>query len=484
MKAKYDKRVFSALAGFMLLAMVAGLSVSLLEPVWAIAGALGAATVLLVLWDYRVGVIGLTCLFPWAWSPYLPQASGFDLINFLVLASAVSLSLRRMFGKELTVVLPRVVVWCYLLPILIGTLVAWPHLSQGAANFPAALVGQPSVFAPDQYLKTKIIKPLFFVAYAFLVANAVRDSKTPELFLVPFGLSAMLPAFAIMIVSTGSSVGVEDRDGYLRGLGMHSNSYGMLLALAAGPLLFLTVGKGSIPTRVASSTALVTVSVGLVLTGSRGAALAYAIAIAMWLLRRRKATDLVLIALVALALLFAVPDKVLERMTLGLDEIGSTRVDSSTDNLTKGRLAGWIILAPEILDSPVWGQGVGSVAWNAATTRGSYRALLSHNVYLDMLLDVGIIGFSALVYLQFWFARRFNVLSRDKSLSPVLRDFFSGCFISFLGMLAMLITNGWWIPHPEQTFLWFSLGFAFAYSGRVLNPRDECNVLQKSSNTN
>ena len=85
MKAKYDKRVFSALAGFMLLAMVAGLSVSLLEPVWAIAGALGAATVLLVLWDYRVGVIGLTCLFPWAWSPYLPQASGFDLINFLVL---------------------------------------------------------------------------------------------------------------------------------------------------------------------------------------------------------------------------------------------------------------------------------------------------------------------------------------------------------------------------------------------------------------
>ena len=27
----------------------------------------------------------------------------------------------------------------------------------------------------------------------------------------------------------------------------------------------------------------------------------------------------------------------------------------------------------------------------------------------------------------------------------------------------MDMTNGHWMPHPEQVFLWFALGFAFAF---------------------
>ena len=265
-----------------------------------------------------------------------------------------------------------------------------------------------------------------------------------------------------MVSAMTGGASVEQRGSYLQELGLHPNSYGTLLALAAGPLLFLTTGSGSRISRLASGLAFGIVSVGLMLTGSRGAVMAYIVVLLFWLLRRKRLSDLFLAAILAAVLAVAVPDNVWDRLSLGLDDPQATSARNMDDPLTKGRLASWALLAPDILISPVWGQGIGSVAWNKATTAGRYSATLSHNMYVDMVLDLGSAGLAALLYLYYRYAQGFRILSREVKLSPTLRDYFSGAFASFLGMLAMGVTNGFYMPHPEQTFLWFALGLLFA----------------------
>lgn len=466
MSSNSGNRLVAVLLPFGILAVLAGIVVSWLDPLWAIAGMVGIIAVGVVLYDYRVGAVCLTVLLPWFSSPLIPQTYGFNLVNFLIVASILSLAIRRSFAGESLVPLPRVVRWCYVVPIVVAALVALPHLPEGAANFPARAPDYYQAFATEAFLKAKVIKPLFFVIYALLLANAVRDSKCPERFLIAFGISAALPSLAIMVAAANG--GVDQRGTYLEDLGLHPNSYGMLLALASGPLLFLTVGSGSKLSRAMSGAAFGIVSIGLLLTGSRGGALAYVIVLLTWLLRRRQLSDLVVAAVLAGFLAIVVPDTVWDRLTLGLDDTQATDIHNMDDPLTKGRVASWALLAPDILISPIWGQGIGSVAWNKASTAGRYTATLSHNMYMDILLDLGIAGFAALVYLYYRYARGFSKLSRDASLSPVLRDYFAGAFASFLGMLVMAMTNGYYMPHPEQTFLWFGLGMLFSHWSLIL----------------
>lgn len=454
-------RVIMLFIAIGLVAVVVGWLVNRMEIEWLLAVVLGAIAVGLVFYDFRVGVVCLTLLLPWSASPLVPQTHGFNLINLLMVASVTSLVIPRIFRKEPTVPLPGVVFWYYLLPIAIAVLVAWQHLPQGSANFASHAKEGGDLFAPTEFLKSLVIKPMFYVIYAFLAANAARDTKRPEHFFVAFGLSAVVPAIAI-IGATLLGGNVMDRDNFLS-WGLQPNSYAMLLALAAGPLLFICIGSGPRLARLASGAAFAIVAVALACTASRGGAVAFLVILGALLLRRRKLTDLMVVVAVSVVLVFLMPEQVQERLTLGLGDSGPRSENPNDDVLTKGRLWVWETLAPDIWLSPVWGGGLNSTVWNSAVTSGRIFIGHPHNMFLAILLDLGFLGFAALMYLYYCYARTFRALSREPSLSPILRDYFAGAFASFLGFLAYCVTNGDYMPRTEQTFLWFMLGFAFAY---------------------
>lgn len=465
MKPLSRVRATLLLIGFAIVAVVVGWLVIRLETEWLLAVVLGAIAVGLVFYDFRVGAVCLTILLPWSWSPLLPQAYGFNVINFLMFASVASLFFRRMSGEARTAWLPREMVWCYLLPIVIAVMIAWPYLPIGAMNFPPRLTGiVDATFAPGTFLKSKVIKPMFMVVYAFILANAVRDSKKPEWFFLPFGVSALIPALAIVGQVLGG-VDVSDRKHFLADLGLQVNEFGTLLALASGPLLFICGGGGSRRARVAAGIAFAIVSVGLVMTASRGAVVAYIVVIAIWLLRRRKFSDILLGLAVVAVLAVVIPDQVQERLVMGLDNVGATGGRNSDDPLTKGRVFVWAALAPDIFDSPLWGKGLSSTAWNTAVTAGKVWVGHPHNMYLSVLLDLGLLGSAALAFLYYRYGRAMYRLSSEPTLSPLVRDYFAGALAAFVGMLCFAMTGGYYTPHPEQTFLWFSLGFSFAYWG-------------------
>ena len=143
------------------------------------------------------------------------------------------------------------------------------------------------------------------------------------------------------------------------------------------------------------------------------------------------------------------------------------------DEFTAGRLGAWKLLAPEVMRSPLIGRGIGSTAWSAAVRDGLYPAQHPHNLFLEVLLDVGIVGFLAFIVLYTKYWRGFRALSRDDGLSPTLRVYFAGAAAALMALLVMGVSNGHFMPAPEQTLFWFSLGMLFGHWKRLPHPRKQ-----------
>ncbi len=86
-----------------------------------------------------------------------------------------------------------------------------------------------------------------------------------------------------------------------------------------------------------------------------------------------------------------------------------------------------------------------------------------HNLYLEILLDLGLLGLMAILYVYYRHLRGFWQLSHHAEVGPLMQRYFAGAGAAFVGVLVMGVTNGHFMPFPEQTFIWFSLGLLFAH---------------------
>jgi hypothetical protein len=133
-------------------------------------------------------------------------------------------------------------------------------------------------------------KPLFYyLSYAFLLANAVRDSERPERFASLLGAAIVLPAIAVFYtVATypGTLLDVSRDREFMAPRGLHANEFGMMLAVACGPLLFMGTAATSSARRWAMRAAFALATAALLLTFSRGGLLAWLVIVLGYLLHR------------------------------------------------------------------------------------------------------------------------------------------------------------------------------------------------------
>jgi hypothetical protein len=456
----------AGLAGAMaLFALAIGAAPVLIGPKVTLLAFLAMVPVPLILRDYRAGVVLLTLALPV--SSMLPQVRGLNLLNFLTLATLGALALHRMAAKQPTVWPPARLMLGYVLPVTVGLLVAWPHLPEAARHY-AARPEAAQAYEPAAYALNRYLKPLFYyLSYAFLVANAVRDSRRPERFMAVLAASVLLPAAAVAYTvatypGTLQDV-VQDRE-FLGARGMHANRFGLLFALACGPLLFVSaMAQGGL--RAATLLAFLAASAGLLLTFSRGALLAWGIVVAAFLLHQRRVRTLAAGAVLAGAALIAAPDALTERFGAGLraDALDDA-TDVTKDELTAGRVHGWLLLLPEVTRSPFLGRGLGSTQWSQAVATGQYRATHPHNIYLEVLMDLGLVGLAAMAW---WLARELGALRRwavEPGVAPPTQGFFLGARYGLLGLLAMAATTGDYMPYSgAHTYAWFTFGVLYAY---------------------
>ena len=417
---------------------------------------------LLCLRDFRVGVALLIVIMPISSSTLFPHKmmgiTGLNPLNLLLVATLGVFLMRAAGTQAIKGVVPRPLLWLYVAPITFAALIGMEHVREIPRIFKAT---EMLYFdTPVGYIRDMLLKPMGLVVYAVLVGAAVAWSKKPERFVIPMLVSVFVMAGVAIGFIASSGVSLSQLAGtysrhFLSTLGLHANDLGRLYAVAFALLLFVWDRTDRLALKTILIVAMVTVAAALVLTFSRGAFLGLVIVCALYLaLRRSLKTFLILVALLPPALMFA-PGALWYRLQAGVGE--------GLNEITAGRYEEiWLPLLPEIFTTPPWGNGLGSIMWaRAMRMEEMFTVAHPHNAYLQLYMDLGIVG--AVMVLGFWLysLRGFWRLRGDQRLVPEMQGFFEGAAVGLVSFLVAGFAGSSLLPSAEQGYLWLALGLMY-----------------------
>ena len=330
---------------------------------------------------------------------------------------------------------------------------------QNAEGIPAWMLAGANVDygIPWVYFRSIVLPGIFLPLLALVTATAIVDRQKLESTMLPawifgFGIAIIVVGYVLMSgIGIGTLSDASFRNEHLKDLGFHSNELGTLLALAYA----LTLGGREALTgrrvRVLTVVSLAVIAVALVLTFSRGALLAFIVVNALFFAGGSSRRRMVFAAAVAVVLLFA-PAAVFERAQFGLgtwdlNEISAGRLDNI-----------WLPLLPDIGDHLLVGQGLHSIMWtDAQRLQQIYPVMVAHNAYLDLLLDVGVVGTMIVLGWYFFLYRGFR-RGAATDPDPRFRAVFYGGYLALVALLVCALSNDRLTPTAPSALLWLAAG--------------------------
>ena len=372
------------------------LAIGELDALWI---SLSVVAALVVLVDYRVGAVLLVLMLPVSDSNLFPHAlmgmTGVNPVNLLLAGTLVSYAVRAGRGAYPGRLLQPQLIWLYIVPIVIGGVLGSFHVDEIVPVFMEELV--VSFHNVPGYLRDMVMKPLFIPLFALLLGVAVARSEKAERYIVPIALSVWIIAMIEIVFVAVSGVRLgrlasADMRGFFLAIGMHANDLGRLFAIAYALLLFTWWETKNQALKTFLFVSMGVLAFALLLTFSRGAFVGFLLVNALFLGWKFnfKTASLAILALVVCALLM--PGYVYNRVLLGIGE-------GDMDAVSAGRIDGiWLPLLPEMLKSPLWGQGLGSIMWSFPMQIDAMLVVgHPHNAFLETVLDMGLIGLGLLV---------------------------------------------------------------------------------------
>ena len=456
-------------AGIVLLCAFCGAAVAVAETnaLYLCLSLIGCA---FILYDFRIGVVLLILLMPVSSSTVFPRAmlgvTGLNPLNLLLVGTLASCLLHGLFDGSIRRFMPRPLLWLYVVPFLIAGVMGSRHFGDIVPAF--FMYNVLSFDTVAGYVRDLVVKPLFTVVFALLIGAAASKSEKPEKFLAPTLISIWVMGSMVIVfvsqsgIALGQLANSESRS-FLSALGMHANDLGRLYAVAYALLLFTWAESKEPGQKLALLASMGMVVVALMLTFSRGAFIGFIVVNALFLLWRLNARTLIMATFVAAGAVFALPEAVYDRITsgfgLGLNEISAGRIDGI-----------WLPLLPDVLRSPIYGSGLGSILWSEAMRVGAGVSILgvaqAHSAYLETALDMGIAGLVLFCayFIHVW--KGFRALSVDPAMSPTMRGFYQGATAGLLSFLVAGIAGSYLAPRPEQVFLWLAIGMMYGQRSR------------------
>lgn len=229
--------------------------------------------------------------------------------------------------------------------------------------------------------------------------------------------------------------------------------------------------------RLLAAAALVLIAFGIVLTFSRGAAIASIVLVAiMAFLRFVKVRHVAAMVAGAALVLAAVPSYWVRISTLEAvpSLAGGTSSEAQPDTSVQSRGTENLAAALIWIDHPIVGVGpglypqyyelyadrVGDYA-NRVEIRHKYTTRQAHNLYLAVLAENGVLGFMALMAILFVTLRELNrVRRRALESRPELSQLAAGFMLAVLAYM----TTGIFLHLAYQRYLFFLLALAAAAS--------------------
>jgi O-antigen ligase len=427
---------------------------------------LSLACAVAVLLDFRTGAVLLLLMLPTSASSLFPhqlmQITGLNPLNVLVLATLGSYLIHGRLHAGASLV-PKPLVWLYILPIVAAGLLGMGHLDEIPSYFFER--GAFTFATPTQYLIAIVVKPMVMVAVALVIGAAAAQSQKPERFIVPIALSVWLIAliqigFVIVEAPSLATLASAEERGFYTPIGIHANALGRLHLFAFALLLFVWAETKRPRMRLFLLLTLALLGVALLLTFSRAAIAGAVVVGALFLIWKFNAKSLALfIAAAMLAALFGA-EALYSRMTVGFDQ--------GADAVSAGRIDGiWLPLLPELAKSPLWGDGLNSIVWSFPMVNDAMlRVAHPHNAYLEALLDMGIVGLALLMayYVHVW--KGIRRLSGNRELNGELRGLFQGASAALVAFFVTCLVGSSLRPEPESAYLWIAIGLMYGLRGR------------------
>lgn len=449
-----------------------------------------AVPVVLMIIDYRIGLVLAVLLLPYAGSPLVPKLGPLSIMNVLILGVCLAFALRwflfRMVGRVKIVPVSRQLIWLYIVPLVAASMIGTLHLGEIAKHYLVEL--DITSYGLKEYWVSFFFKAMLLVAIAGIIGASVVERGRGQLFAVTMVTSAVIFVFASLAVMAMSGASLEQlrhARGFLQVLGQHNNGAGWLLIVPFSVALFSQTQLSSRLGRSALLLATLIIAVGIVITFSRGAVVAMVIVLGLYIWHaKRVGLGLAMITIIVAGAALA-PEAIQERMMTGFGGESVTqqltgRVED--DELTAGRIWIWQQLAPEIIRSPtslLVGRGMSSVQWSAAARDGRYHSAHPHNLYLEMLMDLGVLGAAAVFAFYYYVWTLFKRLSVDSRIDPYMRGVFLGSLSGMMGLASFGLSNGHYFPAVEQLYFWVSIGLALGYE-RLTQSKDTVGALQRS----
>ena len=451
-------------------AVLVGGLVAILGPIVAPVLLIPVMVAVAIFFNYRIGIVFLALLLPFSQSQFLPKLPGFNIIGYLSLATILAFGFQYV-GWRRRFIKPPLWLLLFVLPVGFATVMGLPHLDE----VPTYMV-VTDAFAKttaSRYIKDLFVYPMLTVLWAWMLAHAMRSSAQPQRYVWLLCISSAIPALAVLIsVAVLGFSGLQIMDmadsptqgtrGLLSISGFHANEVGLFLVTAFGPLLFMTAASKSMGERLPLLAMLGVVTLALVLTFTRGAYLAAGLVVIFFLARGRGGVSMKLLALLAVAVVIATfGDAVVTRLMGGWS--GYASFDARAAAATASRSEIWRLLWPDVLANPIFGNGLRSTAWSFAA-KSTVFPTHPHNLYLEILLDIGLVGLVMLLIFYKQFASALKAASERCQASPLVSAYLKGANASFIGYLASGFTNWHYTPVAENTLIWAGLGVALACS--------------------
>jgi O-antigen ligase len=424
----------------------------------------------LLLLEPRLALALLILMLPYSGSSleFLPRIAQNAVILGVPTLFALRMLIRAASGHGLGFAIPRPVVF-YVAVMIVGAAIGYTHLGEIAPRLMVNLARQDGDYGFKEYVIGFFAKQMMIVAMALMIASTVADARRGE-WVLWFGFATgvlFVAAMLALLVASGVSVSALGSSRALfKQLGRHSNTVGSMLVLLLPIALFAREALKSPLQRLLLLGVVGVLLAGILLSASRGAALAAAVVFAIYVLKHRRFRSAMAVFTIAVAAALAAPDAVKDRLFQGVDESVSSGVSMQAgDRLTSGRLDIWLQLAPEVQRQPIIGNGLQSTLWSYFNRYGrAYNVNHPHNMFLETLLDNGIVGLICLVLLFRYAWRLFRRLEREPDLPPLVRGAFAGGPAMIAAFLVYGATNGHFYPSTDHTYFWLVLGLAIGYA--------------------
>lgn len=305
-----------------------------------------------------------------------------------------------------------------------------------------------------------------FIAAYFLIVNLIKTKQlqkdTLVLSLISFAICSLYGIYQNFFAAPDTTWTDEEMfsDIATRVVSTFENPnvFGEYLIMLIPVALAFIIAYKSFAKRFACVFVFVVSFAALIYTWSRGAWLGCIGAMAIFLVIITKyALGTYTVGILSVPLLIPfLPSSVLDRFT---------SIGNMTDSSTSYRVFIWEATANMIKDHFVAGIGIGTEAYQTVYSEyalaGIERAPHSHNLYLQILTEIGILGFSVfLITLFLFFAKVFTFLKNNDNLESKLIVGAITC-----GLIAILIqglTDYVWYNYRVFAFFWMMLALASA----------------------